>query len=128
MTFFRTIAVCAALLATAAGASAQEQTVSTGRRAKADVGFDVEIQMARTSGGIRPTGYPRVSSVQTGSSAARAGLAAGDLIVAVDGRDTQQAGAWFANAVPGQRYTLRVRRGTAERDVVVVAGPPRTRK
>jgi|GEM_PF-6772220 C-terminal processing protease CtpA/Prc len=124
MKLYRVIAIFAALLASASGASAQQQTVATGHKAKADVGFGVEIQLARGSGGMRRTGYPRVSSVTPGSSAARAGLAVGDVLVAVDGRDTQQAGAWFAEAVPGRRYTLRVRRGQAEQDLVIEAGPP----
>lgn len=123
MKLFRMIAVAAALLASAATASAQEQTVSTGRRAKADVGFGVAIQMSHASGEVRATGHPRVSSVRPGSSAALAGLAVGDILLAVDGRDTQRAGGWFADAVPGRRYTLRVRRGDAERVIVVQAEP-----
>jgi S1-C subfamily serine protease len=127
MTLSRVIAMCAALLTLASGASAQEQTVTTGRRAKADVGFGVEVQMSLGPNGLSPTGHPRVNSVRPGSSAERAGLAVGDVLVAVDGRDTQQAGVGFADAVPGRRYTLRVRRGNAELDIVVEAGPPSAR-
>jgi S1-C subfamily serine protease len=127
MKLFRVMAVCAALLAPAAGASAQETTAATGRQPKADVGFGLEFQISQTASGMQRTGYPRVSSVRPGSSAARVGLAVGDLLVAVDGRDTQRTGRWFADAVPGRRYTLRVQRGGAERDLVVEAGPPPAR-
>lgn len=128
MNLSRIAAACAGLLVFAVGAGAQEQTVSTGRRAKADIGFGVEFQMAQSPTGMRMTGYPRLGAVRPGSSAARAGLATGDVLVAVDGRDTQQAAAWFADAVPGRRYTLRVRRGGEEREVVVEAGPPPARR
>jgi S1-C subfamily serine protease len=124
MKLYRVIAVCAALLAPAAGASAQESTVATGRQVKGDIGFGLEFQISQTSGGMQRTGYPRVSSVRPGSSAQRVGLAVGDLLLSVDGRDTQRTSRWFADAVPGRRYTLRVRRGGTEREIVVEAGSP----
>lgn len=128
MKLHRVSAIVAALLTVAVGASAQTQTVATGRVAKADVGFGVEFQLSSTSGEVRRFGYPRVASVKPTSSAARAGLTVGDVLIAVDGRDTRQPGNWWADLAPGRRYTLRVRRGEEERNMEIEAGPPPARK
>lgn len=124
MKLYRAILLCAALLTSAVSAGAQESTVPTGRRVRADVGFGLDFQMSMTPAGMQPTGHPRVSSVRAGSNAQAAGLAVGDLLLAVDGRDTQRPGRWFADAVPGRRYVLRVRRGQQEMEIVVAADPP----
>lgn len=72
---------------------------------------------------VAPRNHPRVVRVQPGSSAARAGLAEGDILLEVNGRDGREP-ALFPNREPGTRYTVRVRRGTQEREVTLVVGPP----
>jgi len=69
---------------------------------------------------------PTVASVAEGSPAAAAGLAPGDVLLSVDGRDVLNGGPVFPEAAAGRRYTLRVKRGAEERDLVIVAAPPRT--
>lgn len=68
---------------------------------------------------------PTVASVDEGSPAAAAGLAPGDVLLSVDGRDVLEGGPMFPGAAAGRRFTLRVKRGTEERDLVIVAAAPR---
>lgn len=76
---------------------------------------------------VRDGGYPHVVDIMEGSPADQGGLAKGDTVVAVDGKD------WLRDPVnlrlfePGQRFTLRVRRGGNEMDLVIVPDPPRRR-
>ena len=70
--------------------------------------------------------FPVVSSVEANSPATTAGLAVGDTILAVDGRDTRDDGPMFRHLQPGSRYVLRLRGGGAVREVAIVAGPPRS--
>lgn len=67
---------------------------------------------------------PLVAEVESGSPAAKAGLLVGDVLVSVDGRDARERGLLFPGAVPGKSYTLRVIRGGAEREIVIVAAAP----
>lgn len=69
-----------------------------------------------------------VAKVTPASPAARAGLAPGDLIVEVEGRPVAGAKARDLEPLmkkkPGERLTLRVQRGTAAaQDMVLVAVP-----
>ncbi len=66
--------------------------------------------------------YPAVSRVASGSPAERAGLAVGDTIVSANGRDAR-LGRIFPDRVPGTEYTVRVRRGGADRELRLVIGP-----
>jgi predicted metalloprotease with PDZ domain len=68
---------------------------------------------------------PTVASVDEGSPAAAAGLAPGDVLLSVDGRDVLEGGPMFPGAAAGRRYTLRVKRGAEERDLVIAAAAPR---
>lgn len=70
--------------------------------------------------------YPVVSSVEPNSPGSDAGLAVGDTIVAVDGRDTREPGPMFRDLHPGSRYSVRLRRDGVVRDTVLVAAPPKT--
>jgi serine protease Do len=64
--------------------------------------------------------YPMVESVDAGSPAERAGLAAGDTLLAYNGRDVvQQAVNYPEMLVPGQQVRVRVRRSGRSRDVPV---------
>jgi hypothetical protein len=63
--------------------------------------------------------YWTVRSVLAGSSAERAGLRTGDVILAVNGVDSREKNAWppLVDARPGTEFTLRIRRGDEERTI-----------
>ena len=68
-----------------------------------------------------------IREVADDSPAARAGLASGDLIVAVAGQPTSSVDDLFSalrTAAPGGSVALTVLRGTDERSVQVVFGQP----
>lgn len=68
---------------------------------------------------------PRVTSVEPGSPAARGGLEAGDMIVAVAGNDVKRPVPLGSLLKPGNRVVVRVARAGRERDVpIVVAKRP----
>lgn len=75
---------------------------------------------------VRNMGRPVITGVRPGSPAAEAGLTVGDVILSVDGQDTEERLPNFRIATPGRQYVLRVRRGGEEREVAIVAAPPRT--
>jgi S1-C subfamily serine protease len=62
-----------------------------------------------------------IDAVLPGSPAQKAGLAPGDVILEVDGRDAREEGALRMR--PGVRYALRIRRGDAEKEVALLAIP-----
>ncbi|WP_306520299.1 PDZ domain-containing protein [Gemmatimonas sp.] len=65
--------------------------------------------------------YPMVETVDVGSPAARAGLTAGDTLVAYNGRDVTQAAVNYAELIAaGTTVKVRVRRAGKPRDVPVV--------
>ncbi len=66
---------------------------------------------------------PAVLTVDVDGPAHRAGLRRGDTLTTIDGVDltSREGGRAFADVEPGQRVTLGVRRGGAERRVVLVA-------
>jgi S1-C subfamily serine protease len=72
-------------------------------------------------------GRPVVVGVDEGTPAEQAGMAVGDIILSIDGHDTRDRGTGFRGATPGRRFVLRVQRDTTEREIVLVAGPPRAR-
>jgi membrane-associated protease RseP (regulator of RpoE activity) len=76
-------------------------------------------------GQIRFAEHPVVTGVEPNSSAARAGILPGDVLLAVNGRDARERGL-FGQRVYGTRYTLRIRRGTEERDIAFVFEPAPT--
>jgi len=70
--------------------------------------------------------YPMVETVDVGSPAARAGLSAGDTLVAYNGRDVMQAAVNYAELITaGNTVKVRVRRAGKPRDVPVVVEPRR---
>lgn len=68
--------------------------------------------------------YPLVETVDVGSPAARAGLNAGDTLLAYNGRDvTQQAINYPEMLSPGSMLRVRVRRSGRTRDIPVTVAP-----
>ncbi|HET7458874.1 MAG TPA: PDZ domain-containing protein [Gemmatimonadaceae bacterium] len=64
--------------------------------------------------------YPVIESVEPGSPAERAGLEAGDTVLAYDGRDVRRREIALGKQLrPGVRLVVRVRRDGGERDVPV---------
>lgn len=79
----------------------------------------------RTTGGEATKDGVEVVGVEADSPAASAGIAAGDRLLAVDGTPTYDAddlGRAVESLPPGSPLTLRLKRGTAARDVRVLLG------
>jgi serine protease Do len=91
-------------------------------RGRLGVGIqDVDQALAESFGLDKPRGA-LVSNVEKGGPAAAAGLDAGDVILAFNGRPVDTAGqlpAMVAAATPGKPATLQVWRNKAARDVTV---------
>lgn len=85
------------------------------------IGIFLSDSDASGSGGTR--GYPRIVSVEPGSPADRAGLEAGDLLVAIDGRQLGTESTPITRLLhPGARIPVRIRRGDDTRELHVVVG------
>ncbi len=68
--------------------------------------------------------YPVVETVDIGSPAARAGLGAGDTLLAYNGRDVTQAAVNYAELITaGHTVRLRIRRAGRPREVPVTVSP-----
>jgi beta-lactamase regulating signal transducer with metallopeptidase domain len=80
----------------------------------------------RTRSSPPPVALPVVSWIARGSSAEKAGLREGDVLVSANGRDMREPWA-ISPERPGTVYTLRFRRGGEERETRLVVGPPPTR-
>jgi len=121
-----TLAFACALLA--AGCAHAQQEVP--RPAQTPGTMSGTIQLPRPTvyfgfdWGLQSGEHPVITKVSPGSPAARAGMVAGDRVIAVDGRDTLEHGMMFAGSAPGRRYTLRVQRGAAQHELVIVAAAP----
>ncbi len=122
-----------ALLFCASCAAAQAPAPSAGAPAavpqvpRAYIGASFSFGGTARVGAPLAAEYPTIQSVVAGSPAATAGLAAGDMVLEVEGQDARQQGVRVARL---GKYTLRIRRGDAEREVVVVGIPapaPRAR-
>lgn len=78
----------------------------------------LDAAAAKAAGLASPAGGPErgavlITAVTAGSTAELAGLRAGDLLLAVDGRDLQDAARlelWLRRLVPGQRLVLQLQR------------------
>jgi putative serine protease PepD len=75
--------------------------------------------------GDAPNGGAQLTNVQAGTPAAKAGLKAGDVVVAVDGNDVNDAAdltAAISGHKPGDKVTLEVKSGSSTKDVDVTLG------
>jgi S1-C subfamily serine protease len=119
--------VAAGLGAHAAPAAAQNRATGTMRHARpadrAPFGFGWSIVPRRLPDGRFAMDYPVIKQVAPGSNAARAGLAVGDVLLSVDGRDTRTS-PLFPDQRGGVRYLLRVRRGGEEVELTYVFPAP----
>lgn len=84
-------------------------------------GFSIRFAMTMGPAGASNEQPLVIGTVAAGSPAERAGLAPGDVILEVDGRDARAPGAMRLR--PGIRYTFRIRRGDQEREVALVPIP-----
>jgi serine protease Do len=102
----------------------ERQLVAHGKVVRGRLGVtiqDVDQSLADAFGLPRPAGA-LVSSVEEGSAAAKAGVKAGDVVLALDGREISGAGDLaprVAGLAPGTRATLAVWRDHGRRDLEV---------
>lgn len=113
------------LLACAAGPSGAQEVFRASGTAPG-LGFSYAVPQIPIGGGEYTRGHMVVRVVPEGSNAARAGLAAGDTIVAVNGRDSRER-PLFPDRTPGTRYTLRVRREGEELEIEYALPEPAAR-
>jgi serine protease Do len=105
----------------------KEQLVANGRVERGRIGVtiqEVDQALADSFGLSRPHGA-LISQVERGGPAEQAGLKAGDVILAVDGRALERSGevpALIAAVKPGAEAVLTVWRGTSERRIAVRVG------
>ena len=102
----------------------EEQLIRTGRVVRGRIGVtiqDVNAQLAQSFGLDRPRGA-LVSSVESDGPAAKAGLAAGDVILGVNNRPIERYGelsGTIAAMRPGAEATLQIWRGGKQQTVPV---------
>ena len=89
----------------------------------APFGFGWAVTPRRLPDGSLGFDYPVIRQVTEGSAAARAGLAVGDTLLAVNGRDARLPPI-FPDRTAGVRYVLRVRRGGEERELTYIYPAP----
>jgi S1-C subfamily serine protease len=89
----------------------------------APLGFGWAVTPRPRPDGSLGYSYPVIREVTEGSAAARAGLAVGDTLLTVNGRDARLP-PFFPNRTAGVRYVLRVRRGDEERELTYVYPAP----
>lgn len=95
--------------------------------ARADRGYTgLDIRSAATiaADGAVIRAYPVIRSVEADSPGHQAGFATGDVILEINGADSRQDLATVFR--PAIRYSIRIRRGEEEREIVLVPGPPAT--
>jgi S1-C subfamily serine protease len=121
-----------ALVAASCRSAPAEQTAASpapapssaeGQRQRGYTGMELQHSASFGANGNIIPGYPVVTRVAKGSPGERAGVAAGDVILEVNGRDARQPGANFYAV--GERYVLRFRRGAVEHEGRLVPEAPR---
>jgi len=86
-------------------------------------GLDLSFSATVGPNMVQVMDFPLVKAVDRGSPGQQAGIVGGDRITEVNGRDSREPTA--LRMEPGVRYTLRIRRGEEELEVVLVPAPPR---
>lgn len=116
--------VVAIVLTVAAARPARTQQVLKGGGNPIRIGFTYRGSAARGADGkVRSLDFPVVVAVDSGSAPQAAGLAPGDVIIEVNGRDGHEA-ALFSDRSPGTKYSVLVRRGTDTRRIDWVVATP----
>lgn len=93
------------------------------RRPRAFTGLATSVAVSVDASGAATPAYPFVRTVEPNSPGHQAGILPGDVIIEINGRDSREQRALWLE--PGVRYTLRVRTGEQERDVLLTPLPPR---
>lgn len=104
-------------------AAAPPTQPSRPRTPRAFTGLAISFAVRVDAGGAETQAYPVVRAVEPGSPGQQAGIMAGDMITEVNGQDSRERGALWLQ--PNVRYTLRIRTGEQEREVLLTPLPPR---
>ncbi len=121
---FRLVAALAVVLLAIAPEASAQFTLSSGRTGAPRIGFAYSASPEMgPDGKPRLKDFPVVVSVDSGSSAQKAGIAAGDVILEVNGKNARENGGLFRERAPGTKYQVRVRRGTELRTIDFVFQP-----
>lgn len=72
---------------------------------------------------VDPTAYPTVGDICPGSAAEKAGLAVGDVVLEVSGKDFRKGGGHLFRGEPGEALVLRIRRDGVEREIILKVPP-----
>lgn len=83
-------------------------------------GIELSVSAQREANGSVRLSHPTVRNVIPGSPADSAGVAVGDVIVEINGRDTRTERSSLRPAAPN---TFRLRRGDEEFEVVITTMP-----
>ena len=84
-------------------------------------GFTVAMTGTPQSDGTIGLSYPIIRKVLPDTPASGAGLVSGDMIVEVNGVDARTGGSLYP--IVGERYTMRIRRGDDEHEIVLIPVP-----
>ena len=100
-------------------------TQESNARGYLGVSLSGTVRAQRTREGRKQvyTDYPVLVSVEPGSPAAKAGLLAGDVLLAYDGEDVRNRVIALGKLQPGRELPVRVRRGDGVKDVLVRVEP-----
>jgi S1-C subfamily serine protease len=115
------LALSAALLLAGAPSARAQISMSGGNSSAPKLGFAYRGAPQINNGQISFADFPVVSAVDSGSAAQAAGIAVGDVILAVNGKNGRE-GRLFRERAPGTKYVLSVRRGEEVKEITFVMG------